>query len=228
MLQVPEETSEAEKPEQPQDQAPEGAGAALVEDGAEERAEGAEEPAPPGHGPGQELDDEELRRRIGALLFASAEPLSLNRLVQLLDRPDRRRVGELLATLRDELVDLPVPVILEEIQGGYRLFTDPKLAEVVARLRSAPRSERITSAALETLAIVAYRQPVTKAEVEAIRGVQSAQMLRTLVDRGLARVTGRADQPGSPLQYGTTREFLDRFGLASLKDLPRDAELAGD
>ena len=88
-----------------------------------------------------------------------------------------------------------------------------------------PRARRISAAALETLAIVAYRQPVTKAEIEAIRGVQAGAILRTLVDRGLARVTGRANLPGSPLQYGTTKEFLDRFGLGSLKDLPRDGEL---
>ena len=88
--------------------------------------------------------------------------------------------------------------------------------------------ERVSPAGLETLAIVAYRQPVTKAEIEAIRGVQAGPVLRSLVDRGLVKVTGRADQPGAPLQYGTTREFLDRFGLASLKELPRDAELVRD
>ena len=80
----------------------------------------------------------------------------------------------------------------------------------------------------ETPAIVAYRQPVTKAEIEAIRGVQAGPILRSLVDRGLAKVTGRADVPGHPLQYGTTKEFLDRFGLMGLEDLPRDAELAKD
>jgi segregation and condensation protein B len=90
------------------------------------------------------------------------------------------------------------------------------------------KSERISGAALETLAVVAYRQPVTKAEIEAIRGVQAGPILRTLIERGLVRVTGRADVPGHPLQYGTTREFLDRFGLSSLGDLPRDGELAKD
>ena len=86
--------------------------------------------------------------------------------------------------------------------------------------------ERISAAALESLSIVAYRQPVTKAEVEAIRGVQAGPVLRALVDRGLVKVVGRADVPGSPLQYGTTPEFLDRFGLLDLDELPRDAELA--
>ena len=92
--------------------------------------------------------------------------------------------------------------------------------------RQGPAVERISPAALETLSIVAYRQPVTKAEIEAIRGVQAGPILRSLVDRGLVRVTGRADVPGHPLQYGTTKEFLDRFALAGLKELPRDGELA--
>lgn len=179
-------------------------------------------------GPGEALDDEELRRRLAALLFAADEPLGLARLVLLLERPDKRRVQAALERLAQELETSPVPIVLKAIQGGYRLFSDPDLAAVVARLQNVPKPERISSAALETLAIVAYRQPVTKAEIEAIRGVQSGPMLRTLVDRGLVRVTGRADQPGGPLQYGTTREFLDRFGLASPQDLPRDAELAGD
>ena len=119
-----------------------------------------------------------------------------------------------------------LPLALTEIAGGWRLLTSPDLGDVVNRLAKVRKAEKVTPAAMETLSIVAYRQPVTNAEVEAIRGVQSGSMLRMLVDRGLICVTGRADQPGSPLQYGTTKEFLNRFGLASLKDLPRDGELA--
>jgi len=177
-------------------------------------------------GPGEALSDAELRRAAAALLFASPEPLSERRLVELLERPATGRVREALGGLQEELESSPLPIVLRQIAGGWRLLTDPEAGDVVARLRKEPKPERITSASLETLAIVAYRQPVTKAEVEAIRGVQSGQMLRGLVDRGLVRVTGRADQPGSPLQYGTTRDFLERFGLAALKDLPRDGELA--
>ncbi|MCL4164323.1 UNVERIFIED_CONTAM: hypothetical protein GTU68_058608 [Idotea baltica] len=104
-------------------------------------------------------------------------------------------------------------------------MTTPEQNESVARLVKARKNEKLSPAGLETLAVVAYRQPVTKADIEAIRGVQCGPMLRNLVDRGLAKVVGRADVPGGPLQYGTTKEFLDRFGMASLKDLPRDAEL---
>lgn len=181
-----------------------------------------------GPGPGEELDDAELLRQIGALLFASPETLSTDRLVQLLERPRKARVSALLDTLGERLAAGDLPLTLVEISGGWRILTRPELAEVVQRLARVRRQEKVTPAALETLSIVAYRQPVTNAEVEAIRGVQSGAMLRGLVDRGLLRVTGRADQPGAPLQYGTTRDFLDKFALGSLEDLPRDGELAQD
>ena len=188
-----------------------------------------EAPEPPESkvGPGNLLSDAELKQQALALLFASKEPLSLGALVKLLEGPERARVKALLAELTRELADSTVPIQLTCIAGGWRLASNPADHELLARLQKGPKPERITSASLETLAIIAYRQPVTKAEVDAIRGVQSGAMLRSLVDRGLARVTGRADQPGSPLQYGTTREFLERFGLSSLEDLPRDGELSG-
>ena len=191
---------------------------------ATEEAEASEEPE--GRlGPGQALSDEELEQELLALLFASAETLSLQRLVQLLRRPARARVKAALETLTARLESEPLPVVLRPISGGWRLLTDPSQGDAVARLRKEPKPERISGAALETLAIVAYRQPVTKAEIEAIRGVQSGQMLRSLVDRRLVRVAGRAETPGAPLQYATSKEFLDRFGLADLKALPRDGEL---
>jgi segregation and condensation protein B len=194
----------------------------------EPSAEVADEPsteAGPELGPGEECSDDELLREAAALLFASPDPLSPGRLRNLLLCPHPKRIGPLLERLGEELERSPLPVVLRRIAGGWRLLTDPADGEVVHRLQKEARPERITAAALETLAIVAYRQPVTKAEIEAIRGVQVGAILRSLVDRGLARVTGRASLPGSPLQYGTTKEFLDRFGLASLKDLPRDGEL---
>jgi segregation and condensation protein B len=114
------------------------------------------------------------------------------------------------------------------LRGGHTLMTTPELGALVGRLAKGNPIERVSAAALETLAVVAYRQPVTKAEIEAIRGVQAGPILRSLVDRGLIRVTGRAEVPGHPLQYGTTKEFLDRFGLMALDELPRDSELAQD
>lgn len=184
--------------------------------------------ASPRLGPGAELSDDELVRRLAALLFASPEPLSLGKLVELLQRPERPRVRAALEALalRFEAADLPLQV--RGIRGGHILMTTPDVAETLSALVRGKTIERVSPAALETLAVIAYRQPVTKAEVEAIRGVQAGPVLRSLVDRGLVKVVGRADVPGHPLQYGTTREFLDRFGLQGLDDLPRDSELARD
>lgn len=197
-------------------------------------AAAAETPAPPAApekvklGPGEEKSDETLRRELSVLLFASPEPLSQARLIELLERPAPARVQAALDTLQAELEAAPLPLVLRKIAGAWQLVTDPEQSHVVGRLREEPRPERISAAALETLAIIAYRQPVTKAEIEAIRGVQAGPVLRALVDRGLVRIAGRAELPGQPLLYGTTKEFLDRFGLAALKDLPRDAELNED
>lgn len=176
-------------------------------------------------GPGEDLSDEEIAREAAALLFATTEPLRVPRLVELLGRPHPQRVRAALEGLAEQLPASGLPVVLRSIAGRWRLLTDPEMEEVVGRLDKERKPEKLSGAALETLAIVAYRQPVTKAEIEAIRGVQSGPMLRSLVDRTLLRVTGRADVPGSPLLYGTTRDFLERFGLDSLKDLPRDGEL---
>jgi len=179
-------------------------------------------------GPGEGKSDDVLRREILALLFAADEALTQARLVELLERPAPARVEAALEALQGELEGSVLPVVLRKLAGAWRLLTDPERADVVARLKSEPKPERISAAALETLAIIAYRQPVSKAEIEAIRGVQAGPVLRSLVDRGLVRITGRAELPGQPLLYGTTREFLERFGLSALKDLPRDGELNED
>lgn len=195
--------------------------------------EASEEPGAPaepeedaGLGSGAELDDDELLRRVAALLFASPEPLSEARLGQLLDRPGAPRIRVALETLATRLGEAGLPIEVRGLRGGHTLMTTADVGHVVGRLAKGAAVERISAAALETLSIVAYRQPVTKAEIEAIRGVQAGPVLRSLVDRGLIKVTGRSDVPGHPLQYGTTPEFLDRFGLHGLDDLPRDAELA--
>ena len=175
-----------------------------------------------------ERSDNELVRAISALVFASPEPLTAARLSKLLDKPKPARLRAAMAEVTRRLENSGLPLELREIAGGWLLMTTPDMGSTLARLSETRKVERISAAALETLAVVAYRQPVTKAEIEAIRGVQAGPILRTLVDRGLIHVTGRADQPGHPLQYGTTREFLDRFGLARVEDLPRDGELTRD
>ncbi len=179
-------------------------------------------------GAGEQLSDEELVQSVSALVFASPEPLSERRLVQLLDGPRIERVRGALEHVRERLAACSLPLELRLIAGGYQILTRPELGPLVQRLFKVRKAERISAAALETLAVIAYRQPVTKAEIEAIRGVQAGPILRTLVDRGLVRVEGRADVPGHPLQYATTRTFLDRFGLGTLDELPRDSELTKD
>jgi segregation and condensation protein B len=174
---------------------------------------------------GAELGDEELVQAVAALVFASPDPLGAGRLATLLGT-GAARVERALEECGARLSRSGLPLELRQIAGGWQVLTARGAADVVALLFKDRRVDRVTPAALETLAVVAYRQPVTKAEIEAIRGVQVGPVLRMLVDRGLLRVTGRADQPGHPLQYGTTRLFLERFGLASIGELPRDGELA--
>jgi len=207
----------ATEDEQSEAEAEDAAAAARAEEDAEVAAQGP--------GPGDSMSDDELMRAVSALVFASPEPLGKGRLGQLLERPRPGRITDALKEVQTRLEASGLPLELRQIAGGWRLMTAPEAHETVARLVKARKADKLSPAGLETLAVVAYRQPVTKAEIEAIRGVQCGAMLRNLVDRGLARVTGRADLPGAPLQYGTTKEFLDRFGMASLGDLPRDGEL---
>jgi segregation and condensation protein B len=115
---------------------------------------------------------------------------------------------------------------VEELAGGYQLLTRPEYHPWLARLRRAGTDLRLTPAAREALAIVAYRQPITRADLEAIRGVQSSEVLRQLMEKGLVRIAGRDDSLGRPVLYGTTRKFLQVFGLKSLRDLPQAEELA--
>ena len=115
---------------------------------------------------------------------------------------------------------------IEPVSGGYRLMTRPEHAPVIAAMHRARASTRLTRASLETLAIIAYRQPMTRAELEAIRGVACGEVLRSLLDRRMIKIIGRAEELGRPMLYGTTPHFLDAFGLASINDLPKPEELA--
>jgi segregation and condensation protein B len=115
---------------------------------------------------------------------------------------------------------------IEPVSGGYRLMTRPEHAPIIAAMHRARASTRLSRASLETLAIIAYRQPMTRAELESIRGVACGEVLRSLLDRKMIKITGRAEELGRPMLYGTTGQFLDAFGLANIKDLPKPEELA--
>jgi segregation and condensation protein B len=163
-------------------------------------------------------------RALEAVLFVSDEPLTPAVLSQALE-VDRRTVDDLCDRLQAELTERGSGLVLRNVAGGWRLFTDPETQPVVERFVLSSRQARMTKAALETLAIVAYKQPVTRHQVSAIRGVNADGVLRALVDRGLIEEAGRDEGPGRPLLYATTPMFLERLGLASLAALPSLAPL---
>jgi segregation and condensation protein B len=174
------------------------------------------------------VDEARLKSIIEALLFASDEPLSAGRLADVVgDGATSARVRRAVEALVEEYKNEKRSFTVEELAGGYQFFSLPEFNAFLRRLGRARREAHISQAAVETLAIVAYRQPITRAEIEDIRGVAAGDMLRSLIEKGLARVMGKAEQLGHPLLYGTTKKFLQFFGLKDLKDLPKVGELAG-
>jgi len=159
-----------------------------------------------------------------ALLFSSDQPLTLTLLSESLDtEPDQ--VQSALRDLGEACTARGAGIELREIAGGWMLVTAAAQAEWVGRMLRGKRKMRLSRPALETMAIVAYKQPVTKSEIEAIRGVDSTAVLTTLLERNLVTIRGRSKVVGRPLLYGTTPEFLDYFGLKELAELPRPEEL---
>jgi segregation and condensation protein B len=163
-------------------------------------------------------------RTLEALLFVSDEPLTPAVLSQALD-VDRREVEMMCERLQTELDARASGLVLRTVAGGWRLFTHPDTQPQVERFVLSSRQARLTKAALETLAIVAYKQPATRHQVSAIRGVNSDGVLRALVDRGLIEEAGRDEGPGRAVLYATTPQFLERLGLPSLAALPSLAPL---
>jgi segregation and condensation protein B len=164
------------------------------------------------------LDTVELKTLVEALVFVSPEPIRLERIAETLD-VERKSVALVLQDLVAEYAAARRGFILQEIAGGFQFRTRPEHGEWVRRLVK-NRPFRFSRAALETLAIIAYRQPVTRAEIEYLRGVDSGGVVKTLLDRHLLRILGKKDVPGRPMIYGTTREFLELFGLRELAGLP--------
>jgi segregation and condensation protein B len=167
-----------------------------------------------------------LSRLVEALLFASDAPLSVSEIARVHEDLDEDRVEELIAELRADYEREERSFGIFEIAGGYQLLTRTEFAPLLERFETVRASPRLSIPALETLAIIAYRQPVGRAEVEEIRGVAAGGVLKTLQERGLVEVVGRAEGLGRPLLYGTTRMFLDHFGFNGLADLPRPDELS--
>lgn len=171
------------------------------------------------------ITDPELRKALEAILLVVEEPVDPTTLAQVLEVPTDEVVATLVA-LRTEYVDAGRGFVLREVAGGWRLYTDPGTAPYVERFVLHGRSGKLSQAALETLAIVAYKQPVTRAQISDIRGVDADGAVRSLVSRGLLAELGRDPSPGQPLLYGTTPAFLERLGLGSVDELPALPEFA--
>ena len=165
-------------------------------------------------------------RAVEALLFVSDEPVPAVTIAQALEI-ERREADDLCEELSRVYDERDAGIVLRNLAGGWRLTTHPDAAPIVERFVLSSRHARLTKAALETLSIVAYKQPVTRHQISAIRGVNSDGVLRALTDRGLVAEVGREETPGRPVLYGTTPEFLERLGLPSLSALPPLAPLLG-
>ena len=189
-------------------------------------------------------DDHDLKLRVEAVVMTADRPLGERKIASILDLlGDAREADDAseddgpvgpgpVASIREAIEALNADYEaanrsfrIERVAGGLQVLTLPDYAADIARLKGVRQQSRLSQAALETLAIIAYRQPILRADLESIRGVASGEVLRGLMERRLVRIAGRAEEVGRPMLYGTTREFLEVFGLATLDDLPQAKEL---
>ena len=183
---------------------------------------------PSDHGQdGREMEQAEVRRALEAILFLADEPIGASTLAQILER-GRREIEDTLVQMQGRYEERLSGIVLRNVGGGWRLMTHPEAAPYVQQFVLSSRHTRLTRASLETLAVVAYKQPVTRHQVSSIRGVDSDGVLRALVERGLVQEVGRDEGPGRPVLFGTTVEFLERLGMPSLADLPSLDPLLAD
>ena len=166
------------------------------------------------------MEDQQLRSAIEALLFVSNNPLSLDRLKDIFEETAPEQIETQIQALRHEYDERGAGIMLAEVAGGYQLATRPENVSWIRKFKSVKVSAKLSKPALETLAIVAYKQPITRMEVEAIRGVNIGGIIRNLMERRLVKIVGKKDVPGKPMMYGTTLEFLQYFGLKDLSALP--------
>jgi segregation and condensation protein B len=162
----------------------------------------------------------ELKKAIETLLFITDQPIAIPKICQALGVKDEERIAGLISDLRREYEERGAAVQVLEVADGFQMATRSSYAGYVRNLYKDKMTMRLSTAALETLAIISYKQPITRAEIEAIRGVEVIAALETLLEKALVKVVGRKDSVGRPLLYGTTAEFLRHFGLRSLDDLP--------
>jgi segregation and condensation protein B len=165
-----------------------------------------------------------LRPAVESLIFSSEFPLKIEIIREILGEPDKGKIENVLEELTHEYQDPSRGFELVYVAGGYQFRTKAHYADSIRKLRKT-RAPRLSQSSMEVLAIIAYKQPILRTDVETIRGVDSATVLKTLLERRLIRILGRKNVPGRPMVYGTTREFLQFFGLKNLSDLPTLREI---
>jgi len=161
-----------------------------------------------------------LKGILEALLFVTAEPIPVTRFLALLGAVTKQEVDQALASLSHDYEQEGRGLQLAEVAGGYRIVTKAEFAPWLKRLEKVKAPSKLSRSALESLAIIAYKQPIVRGEVEQIRGVETSGVIRTLLERKLVRIVGRKEEPGRPIMYGTTKVFLEHFGLRDLSQLP--------
>lgn len=167
------------------------------------------------------MEAEQVKRVVEALLFTSEKPLTIEQIKEVLEDSRTELIKSQIAQLKTEYQNEQRSFTVEEVAGGWRLSTDARYAPWLQKLYRKVRTEKLSRPALETLAIIAYRQPLTRQAAEDIRGVNVDGVLKTLLEKSLVRISGRKQIPGRPFLYSTTRVFLEFFGLHSLEDLPK-------
>lgn len=172
-------------------------------------------------------DSQSRKRRLEAVLFLSRSPLPSRKLSQLAHLEDGTQARTMIKELNKHYDEVGRAFQIKQVAGGFQLRTRPQFADWIGRLEHVPNFKRLSNPAMDTLTVVAYRQPIIKAEIEAIRGVSCGEMLRQLLEKGLVKIAGRSDKLGRPFLYATTKEFLTRFGLRNINDLPRAKQLCG-
>jgi segregation and condensation protein B len=170
-------------------------------------------------------EDLTTQQVIEGVLFASDTPLTLGKIVSIIGVGTARDARNHIKALNEQYAETGRAFRIENIAGGYQMLTRPEFNTWLRRLKQSRQDSKLSQAAMETLAVVAYKQPVVRAEIEAIRGVASGEMLNRLRELGLVKIVGRAEDLGRPMLYGTTKRFLEVFGLSDLKELPEVEEL---
>jgi segregation and condensation protein B len=166
------------------------------------------------------IDQRELKAILEAVLFVSSEPVPIARLTSILGKITKAEVVQALSMLAHDLEQDGRGIQLVQVAGGYRLVTKQEYGPWLKRMDKAKAAQKLSRSALESLAIIAYKQPLVRSEIEEIRGVETSGVLRTLLERKLVRIVGRKEVPGRPIMYGTTKFFLEHFGLQDLSQLP--------